>query len=501
VLSPVHSKLLRQGNLKYLGAFRVPSTTFPGGGVNDNFMYSGTCLAFNYYGAGAAKTLFLVGNNNDIAEIQIAPPINSPNISDLNTAALLQWCGSPLPKLPTNPSGANTLGGLQVIGPTSLVGTAFVGYDATASAVLSHYYLDNLTLSAAKVTGLFEVGTQQAGLVAGYMCPLPGDWPVVLGGEYLTGQADVNILGRTSSGPACYSFRPYLFQTGQPSPATPLVNYPISHPLGVYGGFVDPLQSGIASVKGCVFVPNTDSVLFFGESGASLIGYGLANNWGMQGTAKGPSVLNGEWVSQVWAYNANDFRKAIAGDLQPWEVFPYDVWNPTFPNTTATRVGGVAFDPFTNRFYVSIINADVINGIFPFPLIQVYELDTNVSPDVPHIGTLSAMPVITPSGTDTAFPAFYGTYLGPVRAGDPVTLTAGNVFPGNQASEIGYVDFFGPKGWRRTGQQLTTDFLGTVWAATMPTAGLASGTHVCSASATDIAGRVSAIATWTLRIA
>ena len=72
----------------------------------------------------------------------------------------------------------------------------------------SHFVLSSLNLSTASVGGLYQVGTQGAGLVAGYMTPIPSEWQAALGDTYLTGQADIPIISRTSSGPAAFGFNP-----------------------------------------------------------------------------------------------------------------------------------------------------------------------------------------------------------------------------------------------------------------------------------------------------
>ena len=104
--------LLHQNNFQYLGAFRVPEASFPGGGSSDNLMYNGEDLAFN----PANNSLFMVGNNNDIVNISIPTLVNSSNISALNTASLLQWMSSPIRELQNNPTGRQQywrLDGLQ----------------------------------------------------------------------------------------------------------------------------------------------------------------------------------------------------------------------------------------------------------------------------------------------------------------------------------------------------------------------------------------------------
>src|SRR5262249_54320376 len=144
---------------------------------------------------------------------------------------------------------------------------------------------------------------------------------------YLTGQADIPIISRTSSGPAAFGFDTKAVGTSV-APVIPYAYAPDTAPLGPYTGPANPLQSGTATVRGVVFAPGTSSVLFFGNTGTNYEGYGEASTYGDSShTAKGPHSLNGEYAFQVWAYDASAYAAVTRGDLQPWQVQPYDVWN------------------------------------------------------------------------------------------------------------------------------------------------------------------------------
>src|SRR5439155_23653540 len=118
-----------------------------------------------------------------------------------------------------NGSSTGKVGGLMVVNG-QLVGTSYIFYDANASATLSHFKLSSLDLAGAQVSGLFQVGTQPAGAIAGYMAAVPPEWQAALGGPYLSGQGGIPIVSRTSSGPAAFGFDPQQFGAGT-APATP----------------------------------------------------------------------------------------------------------------------------------------------------------------------------------------------------------------------------------------------------------------------------------------
>jgi hypothetical protein len=337
--------------------------------------------------------------------------------------------------------------------------------------------LNSLNLSTAGVQGLYQVGNDGGGVVGGYMAAIPSEWQAALGEPYLTGQADLNIIWRTSSGPAAFGFDPGNLGSGV-TPIQPYVYYPVNDPLGPYEGPADPLQSGTTQVNGVVFVPGTSSVLFLGSTGTNYNGYGEASTWGDTViTSKGAHSLNGEYSLQVWAYNANDFLAVKQGTMQPWQVQPYDVWNFTLP-IPSTAVGGVAFDPSTGRVYVSVLGADSAAPNSSLPLIEVFQVTMNppgaTSPAPPQIGTLAATP-------STLAP-------GPVPAGTSVSLTAGNAYDLNKGGSVTQVAFYLDSNGDGTLEPSTDQLLGYGspsttpnashnWTLTMSTTGLSSGTY------------------------
>jgi PKD repeat protein len=495
--------LLYSSNLQYVGAFRLPAVADPLQPGNYTYSYGGTALAYDPTRNG----LFLVGMPYDQAVSEIAIPQNIVNSADLTTLATAQILQGPvqvLNKLPSNPlaggTGGELIGGLMVDNG-KLIGTAYIGYDASGSAVVSHFALNALNLSTAQVGGLYQVGNLGGGLVGGYMTAIPSEWQSLLGAPDLTGQADINIIGRSSSGPSAFGFDPSKLSSSSVTPSTPYVYYPNSTPLGPYSGPADPLQNDTTQVKGVVFVPGSSTVLFFGSTGTNYAGYGEPSTYGdTQNTAKGPHSLNGQYALQVWAYNANDFAAVKQGTLQPSQVMPYDVWNFTLP-TPDTQIGGVAFDAATGRVYVSVIDADNVQAYTDLPLIEVFQVNLNAagttSPAAPQVGTLAATP-------STQAP-------GAIAPGTAVTLTAGNVYDIANSGSITQVAFYLAAGSNATFNAGTDQHLGngspsTIananhnWTLTFSTTGLTAGTYTLFARALDSDGQYSNVVSTTITI-
>lgn len=362
--------LVGAADLKPLGAFRLPS-----GKIGESvFDYGGTAPAFN----PSKGSLLIVGHQWDQAVGEIAIPeklSQSTELEDLAFAEVIQPLVKVLPRVPKQTVTGNVRIGGLLIDEEKLIGSAWVYYDNSGTAE-SHFRLDSLNLAEAAASGFFQVGTAGGGLVGGYMTAIPPEWQTALGAPYLTGQAAIPIISRSSSGPCAWGFDPKDLGD-QPAPVVPLVYYPLNHPLGVYDS-TNPYFNGTTEIAGVVFVPGTRSVLFFGSHGTGEYTYGEASEANdPYRTSKGPHAKNGQYAYQVWAYDALEFLEVKAGKKQPWDLKPTALWNFDFPITNGQKeIVGVAFDPQRRHIYLCQGGADA-KGYSNRPLIQVLEVAAN----------------------------------------------------------------------------------------------------------------------------
>ena len=385
--------LLHQADLHYLGAFNVPH----GNNGASTFEYGGTALAYN----PSRNSLFMVGHDwgQAVGELSISP-LKTGSVNQLATAAVLQPLTPILPRIPANNlDGIDKIGGLMVVG-NQLVGTEFDYYDANGIAVDSHFKLSSLNLHSAAVSGLYQVGTLGGGFVGGYMTPVPQQWQNELGAPYLTGQAALSIIGRTSSGPAAFGFDPDRLGATV-TPATPLVEYPLAHPLA-NPTTQNPLFNTTTEIRGVVFPPGTDSVLFIGSHGTGPYWYGEPYEAGSDPYRpdKGPHAP--DYVYQVWAYDVHDLIAVKNGAKEPWQVRPYDTWQLDLPYFDGGKhIGGVAYDPASGRLYVS-----QQYGNQAYPVIHAYQLVVDVPNrnDAPLLNT-AIHPALTTIREDSPNPA------------------------------------------------------------------------------------------------
>lgn len=403
-------KLLTLNDFEYLGAFRVPQGDY-GSPLYSGFNYGGTGLTYN----STNNSLFVVGHDwhQLVAEISIPREINSTDIEKLNTATVLQNFADPTEgnRMNIGEGGAEvntsgtSLGGFLVWGDR-LVGTAYGYYDAATVVRLSHF-VSGLDLDlAGDYRGMYQVGGEPAvpnpAFVDGYMTMIPPSWRERFEGPALTGNCCLSIISRTSLGPAVSVFDPAKLGGEDPVPATPVLSYPIGQPtLGTYGD-TDPeaLYNGSMTIKGMVFPEGSRSVLFFGSRGKGEFCYG-------EGVADPelhmtncdpahPTVLccydpvNGSkgghsypYVYLAMAYDAFDLLAVKRGEKKMWDILPYGVWELTFPLATDNAaILGAAYDPASQRLYLSQQGGDRPGCCGFLPLIHVYHLkiDKSFSP-------------------------------------------------------------------------------------------------------------------------
>jgi hypothetical protein len=353
------ANLIRQEDLTYLGAFRVPG----GEHGTSKFDFGGTAITYN----PAKDSLFVVGHDWDqaIAEIQI-PSIQKGGLAELPTATVLQPFVKLASRIPKYTLEGNVKVGGLLVANNHLIGTLYEFYDADANAKESHFTLDSLDLANAKVTGLHIVGPQGGGFVGGYMATVPDKWRKPLGVSYLTGQGALAIISRTSAGPGVFGFDPKTLGD-RPAPVLPLLYYPLANPLAKEDT-KNPVFNLTTEIRGVAFPANSDSVLFFGSHGIGPYCYGTGEDCkDAVRNPKGPHAP--PYVYQVWAYDAKELALVKARKKAPWQVRPYDVWTFDFPyREDAKHIGGIAYDENTGRIFVSqqLVDADK-------PVIHVFE--------------------------------------------------------------------------------------------------------------------------------
>ncbi len=342
--------LVQKADLVYEGSFLVPSS----GSDGTSLEYGGTALGFN----PANKSLFITGHDQyqRSAEISIPELVNSTSTSGLRTATFLQTprdaTEGKISRINPSSSQAAKIGGHLVFDGKLFV-TAYTYYDGSGSASSSHF-VRAPNLSTAGVQGPFKVGDRYPGFVSGYMTLIPAQWQSAFGGPALTGNCCLSITSYQSNGPSASVFDPRNLGSGT-LPAKMVVGYPYGKQLGPGETATNSLYNLSTKIQGIAFPAGTRSVLFFGRHGTGKYCYGESSACGDPSEDyKGNHAY--PYKYQVWAYDANELVAVKNGTKSPDSVQPYAVWNFNMPlerTDSQHDIGGAAYDPQTNRIYIS----------------------------------------------------------------------------------------------------------------------------------------------------
>lgn len=400
----VLSELLFATDFDYQGAFRLPGGTHGG----SQFGWGGKGLTFNANDPANPNddTLFIVGHDHEqmVAEVSIPEAIVSGNPNHLRTASVVQPFADVTDGLKSSQlEGKVKIGGL-LVNDGELLWTAYEFYDADADARVSHG-VSPLNLSGSgDARGMYRVGALNPGFTAGYMAHIPSEWQDEFGAPVLTGQSTgvLAIISRTSAGPALFGFDPKDLGSST-APAEPFLYYvrPGDGTQELAGGLStqNPLYNYNSSIGGVVFPEGSRSVVFFGGHGTGAVCYGTQEecNDPVRG-GKGHHDVGGNYVYQAWAYDVLDLLAVKGGQKQPWEIEPYQTWEISLPIENGdARLLGAAYDPLTNRVFVSQYKGDFDNG--RNPLIHVFQLDSTPDTTAPAISNVRASSITDNAAT------------------------------------------------------------------------------------------------------
>lgn len=358
--------LLQSSNMKYLGAFRMP-TDDPLG--TSSFLYGGRALTPH------EGTLFLQGHgqkDGNVGQIEIPSMLGTGSWNSLPEGKVLQGFADVTDgKLGT---AGDTYNGMPVYGmlvyDEELIVAVSQAYGSSQEA--SHGASGLSLANSGDFQGFFPMAAvANLRALGGYMTHVPPEWQSLFGGPALTGNCCLSIIGATSSGPSISVFDPADVGNQNPIPASTLLFYPEQHPsCGAPGcdSTENEMFNLTTRVVGVAFPAGTSSVLFIGGQGTGPYCYGTAIECGDPALPdnKGPHAQ--PYRHQVWAYDASDLLAVKNGQKQPWEPAPYAIWELPELTSTGVNVQGAGYDPVTRRVYIAQDYASQ-------PKIDVYEID------------------------------------------------------------------------------------------------------------------------------
>ena len=357
---------IQAGDLTYLGSFTLPPRDgSAGASPNGDLVYGGVA------GMGADGTsLYYIGNTstNQLARINI------PAIGGTATVArVCRWM--PLSSFDTPPSASQA--GNALVWNGRLYVTGYVFYDASGPST-SCVYSFNTDIEDRQGPYQIQWG---GGLVGQYLCVIPPEWQSLLGGPVAAGASALNIITRSSSGPAFFSFDPANIGPVT-CPSNRLLAYQI--PNNTYTPF------SLADVYGGMAIPSGfRSVLYIRRHG-DVTCYGTGAECGdPTDGSKGQHAY--PYRHEVIAYDLNDLAAVYAGTTLPWEVQPYATWTlsdmlPFSGGVGYARMKSSVYDPATRRWYITAFSGSTTYGP---PRVHVYQIAAASGP-VDCAGTWSA---------------------------------------------------------------------------------------------------------------
>lgn len=366
-------------DLIFEGAFRVPADTFGASDMN----FSQGPIEYN----PDNHSVFLVGHTHQqaIAEFSVPDLVKSSSVADLSfSPAPLQFFSTVLNRAGAgNSQNINTIGGLRYIrtGPHagSLLIHGYEYYDAAGDNSHATLVVRNATdVSGSEVDGFYEF-TVAPGHVAGWISPIPTVWQTALGGSYITGMSSgIPIISRTSVGPSAFAFEPTAIlsqaEPGNPVAAVPLLDFSLGNPLQTdlsnSSGDNDMWTHLSRAIYG-VIVPGTRTYLTIGHSGGHESGVCYKctqNNGNTCGGYCAPGAS--DYYQYYWLWDASDFIKVKSGQLEPYEVQPYE-YGPLPAAFESNELGGGTFDPVNGLLYLTVQRADRQQGTYSNPPVIV----------------------------------------------------------------------------------------------------------------------------------
>ncbi|MCA9997330.1 MAG: hypothetical protein KDE56_16340 [Anaerolineales bacterium] len=379
--------LVYPGDLTYLGAFKVPT----GSSGGSRFGFSGHNLAFRPDGDpngaddGFPGSLYFNGFELDqlIVEINIPRPTISPgkNVLDLETAVVLQPFADVTGGRKFDITDDPRIGGLAYLpaqpgqdGP-KLYWTVYKWYNVAIDPIAGHGY-SNPDMSNPDPQGGWNLGNFHNQMTAGYLFTAPAAWANAhTGGKRLISGLNINQgVSASSAGPAMFAYAPWLHPVQPPPPGAtldvvPLVYYTLDEHEIPDHKIPDEWEGGA-----WLTAPSKQAVVITGRKSLGEEYYGEAR----PGDCDPYKGYHGDpYEPQILFYDPADLAASARGEVEPWDVLPYERWTVTdilFP-TCEGFLPGAAFDTDNGYLYIIQPGADTVSDEFePQPVIHVFHL-------------------------------------------------------------------------------------------------------------------------------
>ncbi len=439
--------LIKEGNLTYEWAFRVPKDELSSVQYS-RLAYGWTNITYN----PANNSLFIVWHpyGKMLTEISIPEIIKSNTFSSLKTASVIQspiditgWNINKLWK-DWDSSVSDWVLWWFMVYNNKLIWSVYSYYDADWKAYRSHYTASlNWTRNGINFSGMYRVWENITNswntnwwYVWWYMTTIPTEWKDTLGWPAMTWLWWIAIISRSSYGPSVSVFDPDKLWTTDITPATMLIWYPSNHPTLWTYDWTSLYYNMSTQIRWIIFPEWTSSVLFFGAHWVwpSWLWDSCYGIWTSDKSLDWK--INEQWVKycydpsdsskwthaypyvyRIWAYDANDLVKVknwvINPDTKetykPWDIKPYAIWNLDLPFSPEKKeIIWATYDSNSKRLYISQFGWEH-TWMEPYPIIHTYKLDINTSTSTSSTSSTSTNTTTTNNSSDKKAPTITNT--------------------------------------------------------------------------------------------
>jgi PKD repeat protein len=397
-IDPLNKPVFNQSSFTYLGSFKLPTTA---GGLDT--AWSGGGLAFRYVN-GNLQFFTTTNNNTGSMVYEVNYPGLGTDPNHLPQAQVVHYWGDIYSgqKWVANNGGTSDPAATETYGlyydqaANRLYWSYGYGYNADSpfNPSLGYSVLNDQTGTATGV-GAWSLANRPEKFDRGGVTPIPQWFADRFTGGMTLGVGFGGYFSVISSG----SLGPALAAIAPPDPTAnpdrsalanvPLVGYPYGSGVRAdrdpnYNSRDAPYgpnpQNGVGTWTwsddiwgGGVWIdtPTGGGVLIIAKVGQGNVWYQTSTTHSQSGSY--------EWM----VYDPKDLAAVASGAKQQWQIQPKYEWiSQTLPlgegssgwqGDGVNQIGGMSFDPTTNRLYVLSVGAWV-NGVVAYPEIYVYQV-------------------------------------------------------------------------------------------------------------------------------
>ncbi len=382
--------------IEYAGGFRVMGGKV-GEGSNSILAYSPGVFTIDE----STNTLFMVTHDYE----QGFGEINVPELTLSNDPSEFKQADSVIQQFQdiyeTDRDVTGIGGYFRVTGLCKINNQLIVNYmnwyDAPGTETdTTMIFKDASNLKESQLIGPFQLeGKAHAG---GWISLIPNEWQEKLGGTHISGLSQGSIISRLSVGPSAFVWTPendlLHASEGGALESVAALDYSLKyilHDTSIYNQEADGTDNilynrvegkkndlwTVASSAGYGFIiPGTSTYLVVGHSaghGPLGLGYKITQDNGHLCGGPCPYVASDHY-NYYWLYDVNDLVSVVQGNIEAWEVRPYDygIFD-TIGNTNTLT--GAYYDAEDDLLYIALKNGDPIPTYDKPPLFLAYHLN------------------------------------------------------------------------------------------------------------------------------